>query len=398
MQKTNKLRIIVGGMVGNFPLGGVAWDYFHYPLALAEMGHDVYYHEDTWVWPLNPKLGYPENDPTYTVNFFRDFFATYAPHLQDRWYYVLLHDKGFGMSDAAFREVARTADIYLNVSGACFWPDELGPNCLKVFLDSDPGYNQIILKNLPEWSQHVQRWSQQIRAHDRHLTYAENIHSPDCKVPRLDFDWRTTRCVVTLPQWSAIRDQPPPANAPLSTVMTWKYFAGPVELDGIHYHGKAPEHETFHDLPRRANLPMLLAVAGEKYDEQAIRRDGWQFVHANPVTLTPQLYQKFIADSLGEWSVAKNVYVGLKTGWFSCRTACYLAAGRPAIVQDTGWSRYILPAKGLFAFSTMQEAIDAINELACDWNTHARGAYEIAREYFAADRVIPKMIDDILRS
>ena len=93
----DKLRIIVGGLVGQYPMGGVAWDYFHYVLGLAELGHDVYYHEDTWVWPHDPVKGYAVDDPSYTVNFIRDFFDRYWPHLNDRWHYVLLHEKHFGM-------------------------------------------------------------------------------------------------------------------------------------------------------------------------------------------------------------------------------------------------------------------------------------------------------------
>jgi hypothetical protein len=398
LKPSQKLRIIVGGMVGQFPLGGVAWDYLHYVIGLHELGHDVYYHDDTWVWPLNPVLGYPEDKPDHTVEFFRNFFARHCPQLQDHWYYAMMHETGYGMTPERFDEVARTADVYINVSGACFMPDNLNPRCIRVFLDTDPGYNQIILRNRPSWSANVERWYQQVRAHDRHLTYAENIHQPDCKVPKMDFDWRTTRCVVTLPQWEMIRNQPPPAGAPLSTVMTWKYFNGPVELNGVHYHGKAPEHEKFHDLPSRVSTPMLLAVAGEKYDEQAIKRDGWRFTAANPVTLTAEDYQRFIRDSVGEWSVAKNVYVALRTGWFSCRTACYLAAGRPAIVQDTAWSKFIPSGQGVIGFSTMEEAISAIHDVMNNYPQHRAAAYEMAEQYLTPQKVLAPMIEQIFRS
>jgi hypothetical protein len=131
-----KLRIIVGGLVGQYPLGGVAYDYFHYLLGLHELGHDVYYHEDTWVWPLDPAKEYPVEEPTHTVEFIRDFFLRHAPALADKWCYVLLHDKHFGMTREAFDEVARTADVYLNVSGVCFTPDNLSPNCKRVFIDT----------------------------------------------------------------------------------------------------------------------------------------------------------------------------------------------------------------------------------------------------------------------
>ncbi|MGH7177124.1 MAG: hypothetical protein ACREJC_07085, partial [Tepidisphaeraceae bacterium] len=121
------LRIIVTGMVGQYPLGGVAWDYFHYVLGLSALGHDVYYHEDTWCWPLDPRRGYAVDDPSVAANFIRGFFEVRAPHLSGRWHYLFLHDRSFGMSRDAFDEVARTADVFLNVSGACFLPDNLNP-------------------------------------------------------------------------------------------------------------------------------------------------------------------------------------------------------------------------------------------------------------------------------
>jgi hypothetical protein len=398
MPSTQKLRIIVGGMVGQFPLGGVAWDYFHYVLGLAELGHDVYYHEDTWVWPFDPEKRYPTDDPNYTVQFIRDFFETYAPHLKDRWHYCLLHDKSFGMTRQAFDEVARTADIFLNVSGACFFPDELSPKCVKVFLDTDPGYNQIRLSEQFDWEEHVARWTAQVRAHDVHLTYAENIYGDDCVIPRMDFDWRPTRCVVTLPQWDVARRAVPPAGRPFTTVMTWDYFRGKVVYKGVDYRTKVPEFEKFHDIPRRVNVPMSVAIGGFKTPVEQVRQDGWGIIDAFHASRTPASYLDFIQNSAGEWSIAKNVYVDTRSGWFSCRTACYLAAGRPAVVQDTGWAKYLPTGSGLFAFNTMQESVDALNAVAADPARHAQKAYEIARAFLAPDRVLPPMIESIFAS
>ena len=390
-----KLRIIVGGIVGQYPLGGVAWDYFHYLLALSELGHDVYYHEDTWVWPLDPVNGYATDDASYTARFIDTFFANHGPHLRDKWHYVLLHDKGYGMSNEAFAEVARTADVYLNVSGVCFFPEDLSPRCKKVFIDTDPGYNQVMIRDRPDWSENIDRWVDQVLEHDVHLTYAENMFQPDCLVPRVGIDWKPTRCVATLPSWASVRQTPIAPDAPFSTVMTWRYFDGPIMNDGIEYHGKSPEHEKFRDMPKCVDHPLLLAVAGNKYDPEAIKADGWRFEPAGPASLTPERYMDFIARSCGEWSVAKNVYVGLRTGWFSCRTACYLAAGRPAVVQDTGWSRTLPTGEGLFAFETKQQAIDGINQILADPARHRAAAYDVAREYLAPDKTMPQMIESI---
>ena len=278
MSANGKLRIIVTGMVGQYPLGGVAWDYFHYLIGLHELGHDVYYHEDTWCWPLNPAVGYPVDDPSFSVEFLRDFFDRYAPQLKDRWHYLFLHEKSFGMTREKFDEVARTADIFLNVSGACFVPENLNPRCVKVFLDTDPGYNQIMLSEKFAWSENVDRWVQQVRSHDRHLTYAENIYGEDCVLPHVGLDWRPTRCVVTLADWKKVKDAPPPSDAAFTTVMSWSYWKGKLVYKGVEYGAKAPEYEKFHDLPRRVNLPLTLAVAGHHKPTEQILRDGWNLV------------------------------------------------------------------------------------------------------------------------
>ncbi|MGA3066732.1 MAG: glycosyltransferase family 1 protein [Tepidisphaeraceae bacterium] len=393
--KTGKLRIIVGGLVGQFPLGGVAWDYFHYVLGLHELGHEVIYHEDTWVWPYDPVQQMPVDKPDYTVNFLSNFFSTYAPALSDRWHYVLLHETHYGMTGEQFADFAKTADIFLNVSGACFIPEELSAQCVKVFLDTDPGYNQIMLAEKFSWAENVQRWAELVSRHDRHFTYAENMYRPDCRVPRGDFDWKTTRCVVTLPQWSKIRSAPPPAFSPMTTVMTWDWFKGPVVYEGVQYETKVVEYEKFHDLPKRSGIPLALAVGGLKTPHERIHGDGWQLLNAHETTLTPQSYQSLIRGSAGEWSVAKNIYVAMRTGWFSCRTACYLAAGRPAVVQDTGWSKFIPSGVGVVAFGTMDEALAGLKSVWGNLPKHRAAAYEIAREFLAPDRVLTKLIQDI---
>jgi hypothetical protein len=382
-------------MVGQFPLGGVAWDYFHYLLGLHELGHDVVYHEDTWAWPYDPIQRTPVNKPDYTVNFLANFFKNHAPHLARRWHYFFLHDKHFGMTGAQFRNFARSADIFLNVSGACIIPEELSPRCQKIFLDTDPGYNQIMLVERFKWQENVDRWAEMVAAHDQHFTYAENIGKRDCRVPRGKFDWKTTRCVVTLPEWSAIRAAPIPKNAPMTTVMTWDWYKGRVIHKGVRYHTKVMEYGKFHNLPKRTEVPLALVVGGTKTPNKRIRRDGWKLLNAHKATLTPEAYQSLIAKSAGEWSVAKNVYVATRSGWFSCRTACYLAAGRPAVVQDTAWSKYIPSGRGVIAFNTMKEAVDGLKEISAEPQKHREAAFEIAREYLAPDRVLTKMIDDL---
>ncbi len=388
-----KLRIIVGGMVGQYPLGGVAWDYFHYVLALHELGHEVYYHEDTFVWPHHPVKGYPTDDANYSVEFLQNFFEKYAPEeLRHRWHYVLLREKHFGMTREQFDEVARTADLFLNVSGACFIPDIINPRCVKVLMDTDPGYNQIVMSEKPDWAKGAtETW----HLYDRHLTYAENIYAEDCIIPRLGFDWITTRCVVTLPSWELARHTPPAIDAPWTSVMSWGYFGGPLVYRGVYYEAKVKEFEKFEMLPARVTIPLTMAINSWKAPVADLEQKGWKIVNGVETSATPELYWDFIARSKGEWSIAKNVYVDTRSGWFSCRTACYLAAGRPAVVQDTAWSRYIPSGKGVIAFTTFEECVRAMEEMSAHYAEHAAAAYEIAREYLAPDKVLPPMLDAI---
>src|SRR5512143_513489 len=222
----SRLRIIVTGLVGLYPVGGVAWDYLQYVIGLARLGHDVYYHEDTWSWPYHPVERQPTADGAYSARFLADFFARYAPDLSSHWHYLHLHDTSYGMDRSAFAEVAQTADIFLNISGAVILPEELSPRCVKVFVDTDPGYNQIMLSERFAWSENVDRWCESVAAHDQHFTYAENIYGDDCLIPKVGFHWKTTRFPLVPSPWAEPARTPAPVAGPWTTVMTWNAFKG----------------------------------------------------------------------------------------------------------------------------------------------------------------------------
>jgi hypothetical protein len=392
MLAMSKLRIIVSGLVGQYPLGGVAWDYFHYALGLHELGHDVYYDESTNMWPYDPVRQQPSDDGNGPARFIGEFLSRYCPEMAQKWHYCLLLKDHFGMSHEAFGEVAATADIYLNVSGANIFPDRLNPRCLKVFMDTDPGLVQF---GLHDSLQGDHRRYKEVAQHDRFLTYAENIHAADCRLPRVNLPWITTRPIATLAHWASARAQRPKDTA-LTTVMTLNFMKDkkPFHHDGVDYFDKRVEFDKFLDLPARSRLPLRLAT-GEMMGEAEVRQRGWQIIPAYSVSATPEAYRQFIADSAGEWSIAKNFYVATRSGWFSCRTACYLAAGRPAVVQDTAWSRYVPSGRGVHAFSTMEEAAAAIDRIATSPQAEAQAAFEIARDYLSPQAVLAPMLEQI---
>src|SRR5579862_6364440 len=293
---SQRLRIVVAGMAAQYPVGGVAWDYLQYPIGLARLGHDVVYHEDTWCWPYHPRQQTMVDDPAYSATYLGDFFARYAPELAERWHYLHLHETSCGMSRAAFDEFARSADLFINVSGGSFFPAALSPNCLKLFLDTDPGYNQIILSERPSWSENVDRWSAGVRAHDRHFTYAENIGAPDCAVPDAGISWRKTRMPVVPELWQARADRLGPGS-PWSTVMTWNVFKGKLEYRGVEYRGKAGEFAKIAGLPHRLGRRFRVAVGGTEAPLGALAAEGWNAEDGPAATLGPADYQDYLAGS-----------------------------------------------------------------------------------------------------
>ena len=392
----SRLHIIVTGLVGLYPVGGVAWDYLQYVIGLSRLGHDVFYHEDTWSWPYHPLEKTHTLDGRYSAKYIMDFFSRYAPDLNGKWHYKHLHEKSFGMDPAAFKEVARTADLFINVSGACMIPDSLSSKCVKVFLDTDPGYNQIILSERPTWSENVERWCESVANHDKFFTYAENIHSPNCIIPKLEFEWKTTRMPVVLNLWETFAKIQPSGTAPWTTVMTWNAFKGKLIYDNIEYKSKGTEFEKLIELPKITRLPLMIAVGGVNAPLKRLARHGWQVKDGPSMSVTPSEYQEFIFRSRGEISVAKNVYVDMRSGWFSCRSACYLAAGRPVVVQDTGFSSVLPVGEGILPFKSIEEAADAIQEIEANYARHAKTAREIAEAYFDSDKVLTRLINDSL--
>lgn len=391
---TERLRIIVSGLVALHPFGGVAWDYMQYVMGLHRLGHDVIYHEDTWSWPYDPETKARTDDPASSVAFLDRFFRRWAPELTGKWHYRHLHRDSHGMEHAAFRRAAREADLFLNVSGANLIPEDLSSRCVRVFVDTDPGYNQIVLVERPSWSENVDRWAELVRAHDRHATYGENIGAPDCGVPDAGIAWTKTRMPIVLDVWKDLPSAP--RDAPWTTVTTWNAFAGPLVHRGKEYFSKDRSFEAILDLPRRVDAPLAVALGGMGAPAERFRSAGWRVEDGPAATRTPETYREYVAASRGEISASKHVYVALRTGWFSCRSACYLAAGRPVVVEDTGFTGVLPAGEGIVAFTTAEEAADGIRAVETDYPRHSRAARELAGEHFAAERVLESFLDEIL--
>lgn len=379
------MRILVTGLIGQYPIGGVTWDYFQYVLGFHRLGHEVYYLEDTGQWPYQPVENGLTKDPSYTTQYIHDLMKRFG--LGNRWAYCYPHDsQWFGLTEARRKEVVETCDVLLNVSGTVERPNQYRGRGRLVYLDSDPVFTQVKLAAGQEYFRKL------VDAHDVQFSFGERM---GVEVPDTGHDWRPTRQPIVLDEWTPSREH----GDDFTTVMSWKSY-NPIEYDGKTYGQKDLEFMKFVDLPA-LTAPAQFAIAANKgkkgAPEALLRHKGWTLLDPIEISRDIDSYRDFIRNSKAEWSVAKNGYVQGQSGWFSCRSACYLAAARPVIVQDTGFSKLLPTGRGLLAFTTLDEAVAAVREVQNDYPRHSAAALEIAREYFDSDIVLSRLLEDALR-
>jgi hypothetical protein len=391
-----RLRIVVGGYLGLAPAGGYAWDHLHYPLGFAALGHDVYYVEDTGLWPVY-QAGGDGSDCAASVAFLAAAMA--AVCLGDRWAYRdAVTGRCFGMPEARTREACRTADVLLNLSCASVPRDEHASIPARVLLDTDPMFTQIQLAEAGEgFTPGGSGIRTLVAGHTHHLTFGESVGAEGCRIPTCGVDWKPTRQPIYLPEWPAT---PLPADASFTTLMNWT--AGrPLRHAGETWGQKDVEFLRFAELPRRVpGVSLAVAVgqtggAGAPFPAEMARAHGWRVIDPTECAADPAGYRAFIQGSRGEISVAKETYVKAGTGWFSGRSASYLASGRPVVTQDTGWSRHLPTGEGLFAFRTADEAAAGLEAAAAEPDRHARAARRIAETCFDSGVVLRRLLADV---
>jgi len=368
------VKILLAGIIARYPFGGVTWCSLMYLLGLRELGHEVFYVEDTGECIYDPIQDARTEDPAYGTAYIRDALEPFG--LGDRWSLVNYDGVYHGAPRDTVQRFCADADLFINLSGgAWFWRDEYARIPRKVFIDSDPVFTQLALAKNETW------YVEFFKRFDHLFTFGANIGTPSSDVPGAGFTWHKTWQPVVTAQWRSSR---PPGDR-FSTVMTWRIESF-TDVDG----NKDREFVKFIDLPSRTPHRFELAVNGP---QKLLRHHGWDTVDAMAVSRTPWQYRDFIQNSRGEFGVAKHAYVAHRSGWFSDRTECYLAAGRPALVQDTGWSAHLPAGEGLLAFSTPEEALAGLDRIASDYDRHARRATEIAADCFDARRVLPRLLE-----
>jgi hypothetical protein len=375
----------VQGYIVRGPLGGLVWHHLQYVIGLRRLGHDVYFIEDSDDYEscFNPDLNVTTADPSFGLRFASDSFEQVG--LGDRWAYFDAHQRGWlGPAGGAALELFRSADVLLNVSGV----NPLREWSLRVphraLIDTDPVFTQV--RNLID-----ERRMQQSLAHTAFFSFGENFGQPQCSIPDDGIPWQPTRQPVALDIWNATPDLP---GANFTTVMQWDSYP-PAEYAGKSFGMKSASFSPFLDLPQRARQRLELAVGSPTAPRDRLRELGWVVTDPLAITRTAQTFLDYVHASKAEFSVAKHGYVVSCSGWFSERSAGYLASGRPVITQETGFTDWLPSGTGLLAFSNPEEAIEAIDRVDKEYETHCRTAREIADEYFAADKVLSALLDRI---
>lgn len=393
-----RARVVVSGLIAQHPeLGGMTWHYLQYLVGLANLGHDVFYLEDSGEWPYRWHGGDRPED------WLRDDVRPNVEHLRsvldrfgfgDRWCYRVATDgEWYGMSTARRDEVLSSADVVLNVSGSLEHPDRHRPRAgTLAYIDSDPVFTQL----------HVRTGGpavhDRLAAHDVHLSFGEHVE----RLPPTPFSWQPTRQPIVLDLWA---DEAPPGSA-FTTVMNWTSYE-PITYEGRRYGQKDVEFLSFLELPTRVpSARFEIAMPHLAHDDwtgadldgavdAVLRGAGWQPVDALERCCGADAYRRFILSSRAEWTVVKNGYRRGAAGWFSERSACYLASGRAVVTQDAGYDGLFPAGEGLLTFTDLDEAVAAVTEVQRRPEHHGRAARDLAREHFDAGRVLTRLLERI---
>ena len=379
------MRIVVLGYIIKGPLGGLAWHHLQYVLGLKNLGHQVLFIEDSEEYPAcyNPVTFQMSEDPTYGLLFCNHLFSTY--NMKDDWCYFDFHtNKWFGKGEHAIKLFCKSADVVINLSGINPLREWWTSIPIRMLVDTDPAFTQI--KHL------TNAGSMQVaKAHTHYVTYGENFGKMGCSIPDDGLDWQPTRQPVVNTLWD---DTYNGNHGNWSTVMQWdSYKTG--EHNGTVYGMKSASFSAYEDLPSKVADTMEIALGSQSAPYEMLKSKGWKISNPLDVTITSKKYQEFIRQSKGEWSIAKHGYVISNSGWFSERSAAYLASGKPVVVQDTGFSNFLPTGKGLFAFTSPEEAVAAIAEVNKDYEYHCKQARAFIEEHFESSKVLNSLLSNI---
>lgn len=380
-------RVIIAGSLAQRPgVGGHAWVFLQYLLGFQRLGFEVLFLD--WLDAAmcrDPAGGRCGAGESWNVRYLAEVMAQAG--LAGAWS-VNFQQGGetLGMPRAAVLDFARQTDVLINVMGFLSDAEILGSARRRVFLDIDPGFGQM-------WQE--LGLATVFGGHDAYVTIGENIGQPDCTIPTCGLPWITSPPPVVLAEWpvTAAAD-----DAPFTGIASWRGPFGPVEFAGRTYGLRVHEFRKFVTLPsvtgQRFDLALDIAPS-ETRDLALLQENGWNLRDPRAAVSGVNDYRSFIQRSQAELMIAKNMYVQSRSGWMSDRSICYLASGKPVLAQDTGFSRRYPAGAGLLAFTTLDEARAGVEEITRDRARHGRAARAVAEEYFAADKVLTRLLEQI---
>jgi hypothetical protein len=380
-------KIVVLHFAAQMPLAGIAWQAMHYLLGIEQLGYEAWYVEDGGANPYDPWANSVVTGCEYNVASLRLIMNRYG--FGHRWaYWDASRNDYHGLSRDRVEALYAEADGIINLCGATNLREEHLLCPARIMIDTDPVYEQI------KYAKADRAARAYLDAHTHFFTYGENLGTPDCPIPMCGIPWRPTRPPLDLRHWPEPHDEPPC----FTTVGTWENKGKNIDFQGSKYvWSKHVNFVQFLDLPKRRPencFRMAMLPPSGKVRSQITTR-GWSLVDPRPISADMARYAEFIGGSRGEFTVAKDIYVRSNSGWFSDRSACYLAAGRPVVTMRTGFSKFYPVGRGLFEYFTYDEALAGIDAIASDYPTHSRAARELAREYFAADRVLGSLFSAV---
>jgi hypothetical protein len=380
--------IILGTYMVRYPLGGnLSWA-LQYLVGLKDLGHDVYavekyVHPDSCYDPVNQKMS---NDCSYGVKVVGELMARYG--LGDNWCFVEFGEIYHGMSKAKINDTFRRADLYIENGAHGVWKEEVQSSPARTaYIDVDPAFTQF-------------KFYRKINAglalphYDMYFTNGMNVGKEGNIIPVCNIQWHY---IFNPVRTTLFEIHPPAAGAAYSTIMNWVSYKENVVFQGVTYGHKSMEFDKFLKLPDLVDVQMELAMSGldSKQEKETIRAHGWNLKNAQEVTFSIDSFRDYLLDCRGEFSVVKNMYCATNSGWFSDKSAAFMASGRPVVLQETGFSDYLPVGEGLFAVNNMDEAKDAIESIESNYDFHSKRAYEIANEYLEAKKVLKQFLNEL---
>jgi hypothetical protein len=375
--------IIVDGYMVRYPLGGnLSWA-LQWLVGFKELGHDVYFVEKSGYTNscFDPAKGVMGNDCAYGVQTVCSLLNSCG--LNDKFCFVDTNNTYFGLKRQDVERVFAAADIYIDMAHGS-WYSEASTSGMRVLIEVEPAYTQMQMQNSLDMGRDLD-------VYDYYYTNGLNIGTEYSAVPTVGISWRHVMNPVVVESFEI---GVPPDGASFTTVMNWQAH-NEIEYGGHRYGQKDVEFKKFETLPRLIDVPIELAIAGKNAPKRSLTEYGWQLCDAHEVTASIKSYRDYIRSSLGEFGVCKNVFVETHSGWFSDRSAAYLASGRPVVIQATGFEQYLPCGHGLFAVRNADEAAEAIREIMADYKSHSDAARHIAIQYLDAKIILKRFLNEI---